>query len=194
MVPCAYNFVFEQIPEDVKERCLRYPWFAALIRDNSLKSILTPGRQPDQYRRYTFISRTLNSQNTISACQSWYKQPSSASTIDDPLNLGELQVFCCLSDGVEGHNGICHGGFLSALIDHFMGLLAHLYPGGASTFTRYIHVDFRKQCPVPGAILCRVWISKIEGRKLWIKGRIEDEQADAYVTAEGLCLHGKANL
>ena len=42
----------------------------------------------------------------------------------------------------------------------------------------------------PGAVLCRAWITKIEGRKLWVAGRIEDENGESYTTGKGLLLRG----
>lgn len=81
-----------------------------------------------------------------------------------------------------------------AQVDHFMGAVARAYPGGLDTFTRYLHVDFREPFSIPGPTLCRAWIKKIEGRKFWLQGRMEDEDGNAYITAEGLFLKGGPKL
>lgn len=41
-----------------------------------------------------------------------------------------------------------------------------------------------------GAVLCRAWMTKIEGRKLWVAGRIEDENGESCMTGKGLLLKG----
>lgn len=71
-----------------------------------------------------------------------------------------------------------------------MASLARAYPGGRDAYTRDLRIEFRKSLRTPGAVLCRAWVTKVEGRKIWVCGRIEDENGDAYLTAEGLFLKG----
>ena len=182
----AYNFVFQDIPDEIHKRCAQYPWFSALLNDATLKPMQTSGRRSDHTASSTLMSRTLNSEDTISACQSFFKIPSHTLTAGDELNLGEMQIFYCLGNGLDGHDGVCHGGFLSAALDHAMGSLARAYPAGTSIYTKYLHIDFIKPLPVPGPVLSRTWMTKVQDRKLWICGRMEDEQGHPYVTAEGL--------
>lgn len=208
MYPPTYDFIHETIPDNVKEKCLQFPWFANLIKDPSLKSIQTPGRQSDYDGDCALISRTLNTPDTVAACQSFFKSPSPSlspssssqqqkqdiPTDEEPANLGELQTFYCLGIGLEGHQGICHGGFLSMAIDHAMGSLARASSERKGSYTKSLHVDYRKPLYVRGPLLCRVWITKIQGRKLWIRGRMEGEDGEAYITAEGFFIRSGSRL
>lgn len=105
-----------------------------------------------------------------------------------------MQVFYSLDVGLEGHSGICHGGFLSATMDHAMGCLARASSHGLNIYTKYLHVDFQKPLRVPGPLLCRTWITKVQGRKLWIHGRMEDEKGNSYITAEGFFIRSETKL
>ena len=195
MPPPTYDFIFEAIPDSVKEQCLRYAWFTNLIQDPNLKPMQTPGRQSDYDTDCALISRTLNTQDTVAACQSFFKLPSSQEPCtDDEPKLGEMQIFYCLGIGLEGHGGICHGGFLSMAVDHAMGSLARASSQTMGSYTKSLHVDYRKPLYIPGPLLCRTWITKIQGRKLWIRGRMEDEQGGAYITAEGFFVRSATRL
>ncbi|MCJ1455697.1 hypothetical protein MMC28_006053 [Mycoblastus sanguinarius] len=200
MNSCIFNFIFDEVPPHIKEYCVQYPWFADLLNDASLRPIRTPGRQPDHTSTgdCELLGRTLNTGNTIPALQSFYQTPPPAGSAHTQSNiasnLGELLTFYTLGSGLDGYGGICHGGFLSTAIDHAMGTLARNYPGGNDTYTKYLHVDFKKPFYTPGAILCRAWITKIEGRKLWVCGAMEDNLGNPYITAESLFLKAGISL
>ena len=195
MCSCIFEFHFEPISQSTKERCLQYSWFTTLMQDPSLHPILTPGRQPESNGTICpFLSQTLNTETTIPACQSFYKAPAAltVSFHQPPLEqyLGELQSFYVITSGLDGHRGVCHGGLLLAMLDHTMAVLARAYPGGINTYTKCLRIDLQKPLRTPGAVLCRAWITKVEGRKIWAVGRIEDEEGDSYTTGEGLFLKG----
>lgn len=196
----VYDFIFADIPDSVEEQCRRYPWFANLIHDPTLKPIQTPGRQPDHGGSYALISRTLNTRDTVAACQSFLRVPSPreqrSSAVDDeqPDLKGEMLVFYCLEMGLEGYDGICHGGFLSMAMDHAIGSLARASSGGMNAYTRHLQVDFQRPLYVPGPLLCRTWITKDQGRKLWIRSRMEDERGDSYITGEGFFIRSASKL
>lgn len=183
----VYDFIFADIPNSVKEQCLRYPWFANLIHDPMLKAIETPGRQPDYGGSYALISRTLKTPDIIAACQSFLKLPSrESSSDDDEPDLGEMLVVYCLEMVLEGYDCICRGGFLSMAMAHAIGSLARASSGGINAYTRHVQADFQRPLYVPGPLLCRTWITKDEGRKLWIRSRMK--------TSEGIRIsQGKAS-
>ncbi len=191
---CIFSFELETIPGSTKELCLQHPWFATLVNDQSLHPIRTPGRQPEPGTLCPLFSQTLNTEHTVTACQSFYKAPAAltVSFQQTPLQkyLGELQSFYSIGSGLDGYEGICHGGFLSATLDHTMAVLARAYPGGKDAYTKCLRIEFQKPLRTPGAVLCRAWMTRVEGRKMWVVGRIEDEKGESYLTAEGLFLKG----
>ncbi len=190
----TYDFIFEDIPTNVKEHCLRYPWFSNLTTEPTLKPMQTPGRQPDHDGHCSLISRTLNTPDTVSTCQSFLKLPAQTRGTDDEPKLGAMLVFYSLGLGLEGNEGVCHGGFLSAAVDHAMGCLARAYSTGLKIYTRYLHVDYQRPLRLPGPVLSRTWITKVLGRKLWICGRMEDEEGNSYITAEGFIIRSGMKL
>lgn len=193
MASCSFDFVFEDIPQSTKDHCLRYPWFADLLNDASLQPIRSRFGRTENQSGNAFLARTLNTKDTIPACQSFYKFPSSVTISDGPSNLGELQTFYSLESGLDGHEAFCHGGSLFTAMDQTMGTLARAYPN-THPYTRYIHTNFEKPVPTPGAVLCRVWLTKIDGRKLWVSGRMEDGQGNLYMTAEAMFVNVKPKL
>ena len=191
---CIFEFYFEEVPQSTKDHCLQFPWFARLLNDDSLKPVQTPGRQPEPGTLCPFLSQTLNTEDTAPVCQSFYKTPAAfvVSFHQPPLPqyLGELQSFYPINSGLDGYAGICHSGFLSATLDHTIAILARAYPGGKDAYTKNLQIDFQKPLHTPGAVLYRAWITKIEGRKLWVAGRIEDENGESCMTGKGLLLKG----
>lgn len=185
MASCSFEFIFDEIPQSTKDYCLRFPWFTTLVNDASLQPIRSPERRVEGQSGNAFLARTLNTKETIPACQSFYKSPSFVTIPGGPPNLGELQTFYSLGSGLDGHEGFCHGGSLSTAMDQTMGTLARAYPN-THPYTKYLHINFEKPLRTPGAVLCRVWLARIDGRKLWVSGRMEDGQGDLYVTAEAL--------
>ena len=185
MASCRFDFVFEEIPQSTKDYCLHFPWFTALLNDASLQPIKTPERRNENLKDHAFFAQTLNTKDTIYVCQSFYKSPSYVTVPGGPPNLGELQRFYSLGSGLDGHEGFCHGGSLSTVMDETMGALAHAYPN-TDSYTKYLHINFEKPFRTPGAVLCRVWLTRIDGRKLWVSGRMEDGQGNLYITAEAL--------
>ena len=79
-------------------------------------------------------------------------------------------------------------------VDHAMGSLARASSDRMGVYTKYLHVRYRKPLHIPGPLLCREWITKVQGRKLWIRARMEDEQGDAYIMAEGFYVRSGTRL
>lgn len=183
MTPFSFEFVFEDIPQGIKEHCLQYPWFATILSDPSRRPVRAPERQIETGN--SLFAQTLNTSETLPVYQSFYKSPSVSSPTEDSMNLGEYQTFMCVGSGLDGHAGTSHGGVLSTAIDQAMGTLARSCPK-SHPYTKYLHVNFKKPFRTPGAVLCRAWLTRIEGRKMWISGRAEDGHGNPYVTAEAL--------
>ena len=79
-------------------------------------------------------------------------------------------------------------------VDHAMASLARASSERMGSYTKSLHVDYRKPLYIPGPLLCRAWITKVQGRKLWIRGRMEDEWGGAYITAEGFFVRSGTRL
>jgi len=76
---------------------------------------------------------------------------------------------------------------VSVILDDVMGTVAEVSrPKDKSTLTAYLKVDYRKPVKTPGVLLARAWLEKIEGRKMWGRGTIED--GEGIVLADGNAL------
>jgi len=52
--------------------------------------------------------------------------------------------------------------------------------------TAYLNVGFKKPVATPSVVLCRGWVTKREGRKIWAKGTIEDGKGVVMADGEAL--------
>jgi len=90
---------------------------------------------------------------------------------------------------VNGHVDTSHGGFLGVILDEVLGNAAECErPRDKATMTAYLKVDYKKPLRTPGKVLCRGNVEKKEGRKMLVKGTIEDYQGTVLAIAEALFL------
>jgi thioesterase superfamily protein 4 len=129
----------------------------------------------------TFVARTLATEDTISAWQSFH-------AVSAPgTEHGETITLLKLGSGVNGHIDICHGGFVSLVLDEVIGTAAdHVKPPDKLTMTAYLKVDYKKPVPTPSVVMCRAWIQRTEGRKMFGRGTVEDGEGTVMATGEGL--------
>lgn len=94
-----------------------------------------------------------------------------------------------LGSGVNGHVDICHGGFVSLLLDEVIGSAAESErPEDKTTMTAYLKVDYKAPVRTPNVVLCRAWVERREGRKIWARGTVEDGQGGVLALGEALFL------
>lgn len=53
-------------------------------------------------------------------------------------------------------------------------------------FTAYLNVKFKKPLRTPQVVVVRGQVKKVEGRKLYVKGRCEDKDGMTFAEADGL--------
>lgn len=165
-------------------------WCLGVLQDPNLFSIATPCRQPKASSEDSFIAETLATATTISAWQSFYRVLEDIAAIDNdttPL-AGELVSLLALGRGINGHPNTAHGGLIAAILDETMGMVVGLHSSpGMSGYTAFINVRFKKPVPTPGVVLCRTWLeSRSSGRKLWLRGTVEDGEGGLLAEADSL--------
>lgn len=84
----------------------------------------------------------------------------------------------------EGVGGVVHGGFVAAVFDHALGSAAL-----ALTISRTasLTVDYRSPALIERDLELSARVERVEGRKLWVVGRISDGNATC-AEARGLFL------
>lgn len=158
------------------------PWALKLFSDPTLHSLINESRViKSRTTADTFVSQTLATHDTIRAWQSFYKNALA------PGKSEEVWSLLSLGSGVNGHVDTSHGGFISLLHDEALGLAAeNSRPKDKTTMTAYLKVDYKKPMNTPGVVLCRAWVEKKEGKKLLVKGTIQDGEGTVLSTSEGL--------
>ncbi|KAF2097860.1 hypothetical protein NA57DRAFT_57038 [Rhizodiscina lignyota] len=193
---------------------LSIPWCRDIINDPNWIATTTPSRQAKSNKEDTFFAETLQTSQTIRNCLTLFRRPgvptSHTTASSDPYLKGtdnnypiqEVTLLLNLGSGVNGYADICHGGFVSTILDEIMGILITVnlqlkerIIGEAkqiSAFTAYLNVTFKRPVPTPGPIMGRCWFERVEGRKTWIVSTVEDGAGGVFARAEGMFLEPKA--
>jgi len=83
----------------------------------------------------------------------------------------------------------------ATVLDSTMGnIVGQQMPEQLPTFTVALNITYKKPVTTPGTILARSWITKAEGRKIWISGTIESGTGEVHATAEGMWLRANAKI
>ncbi|KAI6350657.1 hypothetical protein MCOR25_010498 [Pyricularia grisea] len=134
-----------------------------------------------------FVGETLNTPATIAAWVNIYPRPSPRLG----FRIRQFISFVALRDGMTGFPGSLHGGAASLLVDEITGM--HIasqrdpeQPINKGFRTAYLKTEYLKPIPVPGTVLVRSEIERVEGRKNWIKATIEDGKGQVLVKGEVL--------
>ena len=178
------HLLFEDEPDkDIKAQFSSIPWAIKLFQDPTLRPFISRSRvrpKTSSSTRETFVSQTLHTPDTISDWQSFFR----AGTDSKPF---EVIYLLKLGSGLNGHHDLAHGGFLSVILDDVIGTAADVErPMDKSTMTAYLKVDYRRPVKTPRTLLARAWLEKIEGRKMWGRGTIEDGEGTVLADGEAL--------
>jgi acyl-coenzyme A thioesterase THEM4 len=138
--------LMSQDPSDkIKAPFQDYPWAMKLFSDPTLQPFIDQSRivKPTN-NGDTFVARTLATEDTISAWQSFHTAPPPGA------QYGGIITILKIGSGVNGHIDICHGGFVSLLLDEVIGTVAdHVRSPDRTTMTAYLNVDYKKPVPTP---------------------------------------------
>ncbi|KAI1485768.1 HotDog domain-containing protein [Biscogniauxia mediterranea] len=183
-------------------------------------TVTVPDRRPLASGESSFVRKTLNSGSTVRACVTWLRPAASTSPTsptspaspasapaserflrgeDDGKDEDELllfPVFSALLDlgaDLNSYVGTMHGGLYGVLMDEVMGTAAKLQsPHGA--YTVRFQTDYRRQIRPPQVVLVRGRVTRREGRKLFVRGTIEDEDGNIMAEGSGLWLSMGKNV
>jgi acyl-coenzyme A thioesterase PaaI-like protein len=87
-----------------------------------------------------------------------------------------------------GRNGAVHGGALALLFDSLLGYTAFKLSESPRQRTAFLHVDYRKIVPVEKELRVDAGIDRIDGRKIFLTGRLLDDDDTVLCEAEALFL------
>ncbi|KIW83016.1 hypothetical protein Z517_02259 [Fonsecaea pedrosoi CBS 271.37] len=181
------------------------PWCVPHLSDpafrqvNMSRTLMQPGNG------HSLMAETWNTDKTITHLLSLYRPPiHNGDTTDthrgtgigmDSQTRGEVRRFYTFGTGMNAHPNTLHGGVVATVLDSTMGnVIGHQMPDRLATFTVALNVTYKKPVGTPGTIMARSWITRAEGRKIWVHGVIEDGQGNVHAEAEGMWLRAKPKL
>ena len=88
--------------------------------------------------------------------------------------------------GAQGPPGQAHGGSMASVLDEAMGAAAWI--AGHLVVAVQLNTSFRKMLPLGTDALMEAWVERIEGRKVYTRGRLLDEQGEPFAEAEAIFL------
>ena len=76
---------------------------------------------------------------------------------------------------------------MSLLLDEVIGTAAdNLRPHDKSMMTAFLKVDYKAPVRTPGTVMCRAWVDKSSGKKMYGKGTVEDGEGKVLASGEAL--------
>ena len=85
----------------------------------------------------------------------------------------ELIAISYLGADLCGHVGIIHGGMLATMLDEGLARCCFAALPSKVGVTARLEIDFRKPTKSDGFVVLKARTVKVEGRKAWVKGRVE---------------------
>ncbi|OTB08132.1 hypothetical protein M426DRAFT_317232 [Hypoxylon sp. CI-4A] len=113
---------------------------------------------------------------------------------EDPRN--PFLLFSALADlGVDcqSYPGIMHGGLYSVLMDEVMGTAAN-FQSEHGAFTVRFTTNYRRAVRTPQVVVIRGRVVRKDGRKIYVKGTIEDKDGNILAEADGMWLAMGRNI
>lgn len=134
-------------------------------------------------------------EHAILAWQSFYNpnDPQPVSGVG-PRPTGQHWTLYALGEGGEGHTGVAHGGLVSTLLDQEMGSWITSHSKLSPAHTANLQISFFAPLRTPSAVLCRAWITSVEGRKVKLSAALEGEGGIRIATADALFITSAPKL
>ncbi|RYC55646.1 hypothetical protein CHU98_g10562 [Xylaria longipes] len=170
------------------------PWCARHLQGERIVAGPSPSRTLKSSGEDSLFADTLNSERGIVRMLRVYEEPLSPTE-----RVDEVKAFLTLGNGLNGWPNVCHGGLVTTILDEVIGMLVPInrergqMPAG-TYMTAYLNTTFVKPVPTPATILTRTWFTKVEGRKYFTEGTIEDENGVILARADALYILLKSSL
>jgi thioesterase superfamily protein 4 len=175
------------------------PWAAEIIDKPNHTITPTHSRVIKDSTEDSFFAETLQTERTIRKCLTINTRPDDK--LDPPIR--EVFTFFELGNGVNGFPNISHGGFVATMLDEEMGILLTVnqeylnQQSGTNdeitSMTAYLNIRYLAPVRTPGIVLGTAKVIKSEGRKIYVRGTVEDENRKELAVAECLFIKAKGD-
>jgi len=95
------------------------------------------------------------------------------------------------NEKLQSASGNIHGGFTSTLFDNVAGCLAFMASDFSPAVTAYLNIRHEQPMKVGTDYVAVVEVDRIEGRKVYLKGKIVDKENNVYTNMESLFVRPK---
>lgn len=152
----------EEVAE-VERLIFEHPLTKSLFEDDKYIASRPHLKIPDKLRAQNLTGGTLLGADKIAV-------PPLQFTSADGSTFVSLQY---LGSALCGHPGIVHGGLLATLLDE--GTARCCFPAlpNKVAVTASLKVDYKKPTMAGQVVVLKAETTKVEGRKAWVKGRLE---------------------
>lgn len=171
------------------------PWCAAHLAAPNLTIVPGFSRSLKPGFEDALMSQTLKTHDTIPAFICFFPTPS-----DEKAILTEVKSFVTLGSLICGYPGISHGGIVATVLDEALSFIS---PGSRLRWqnqsapplmTAYLNTRYLRPITVPGTFLVKVWLVKVEGRKTFVEGCIENESGERLAESNALFIELRQKL
>lgn len=165
------------------------PWCWKLINSPLVKEVPFQSRTITRNSTmHSMFNRTLATNDTLRACQAFRLQ-------NERENRTDCLLLASIGSGLDGHPGLAHGGTIATLFDEALALGGLMtLEQGKGFVTAELKLVYKAPLPTPSLVLVRVWVDKHEGRKVWVKGKMEDGHGLIYAMGESLYITLNAKM
>lgn len=116
----------------------------------------------------------------------FYEEPPSPTD-----RVDSIKTFFTLGSGLNGFPDVCHGGIVSTILDEVTGLLIPInqqrgFMPEIPHMTAYLNITFLRPVKTSATILAQAKITKVDGRKYFAEGWIEEADGTILARAEVL--------
>ncbi|KIW94619.1 uncharacterized protein Z519_04595 [Cladophialophora bantiana CBS 173.52] len=180
----------DSTPQATLDHFQSIPWCLPHLADPAFRRVSMSRTLTQPGNGHSLMAETWNTDRTITHLLSMYRRP-------DPARgqTGEVRRFYTFGTGMNAHPNTLHGGVIATILDSTMGnVIGQQLRDPAATFTVALNVSYRKPVTTPGTIMARSWITKVDGRKIWVHGVVEDGSGNLHAEADGMWLRAKAKL
>ncbi|KAL9595139.1 MAG: hypothetical protein Q9219_006627 [cf. Caloplaca sp. 3 TL-2023] len=147
----------------IDETITSHPLARALRADPTWTESRPHLQLPEAMRRHSLTGSTLMGDNKIVVPPLMFTKGQGK----------ELIAISYLGSDLCGHVGIIHGGLLATMLDEGLARCCFAALPSKVGVTARLEIDYRKVCKSDGFVVLKARTEKVEGRKAWVKGRVE---------------------
>lgn len=174
----------DQAAAGINDFLINHPLSIALRSSKGWMESRPHVRFPNELKKHSLTAGTLLGHGKVPVPPLVFTNPKCL------VSLAYLGTDLC------GHAGMVHGGMLATMMDEGLARCSFSSFPSHVGVTANLNINYRKPTPAGSFVVLKAETVRVEGRKVWVKGRIEtleenDKAGILLVEAEGLFIEPK---